>query len=89
MTDLRIRAAGPDGAEDVLAFWKQAAGGTSVRTSPRRSWRRPNGAASPAAGAGAMRWAWRRTRGRSGQRAWAAARYHREGHWRRWVKPLA
>ncbi|MFJ3930628.1 MULTISPECIES: GNAT family N-acetyltransferase [unclassified Streptomyces] len=23
------------------------------------------------------------------QRAWAAAGYHREDHWRRWVKPLA
>ncbi|WP_328504064.1 GNAT family N-acetyltransferase [Streptomyces sp. NBC_00457] len=30
MTDLRIRAAGPDDLDTVLAFWKTAAEGTSI-----------------------------------------------------------
>ncbi|MER6082919.1 GNAT family N-acetyltransferase [Streptomyces sp. NPDC001833] len=30
MTDLRIRAAGPDDLDAVLAFWKSAAEGTSI-----------------------------------------------------------
>ncbi|CQR65277.1 GNAT family N-acetyltransferase [Streptomyces leeuwenhoekii] len=30
MTDLRIRAAGPDDLDGVLAFWKTAAEGTSI-----------------------------------------------------------
>jgi hypothetical protein len=30
MTDLRIRTAAPDEAEAVLAFWKEAAEGTSI-----------------------------------------------------------
>src|SRR3954466_14830717 len=30
MTELRIRPAGPDDLEAVLAFWKQAAEGTSI-----------------------------------------------------------
>jgi ribosomal protein S18 acetylase RimI-like enzyme len=30
MTDLRIRAATPDDLDDVLAFWKTAAEGTSI-----------------------------------------------------------
>lgn len=30
MTDLRIRAAGPDDLYTVLAFWKTAAEGTSI-----------------------------------------------------------
>jgi hypothetical protein len=30
MTELRIRAAGPDDLDTVLAFWKSAAEGTSI-----------------------------------------------------------
>ncbi|MFG2620862.1 GNAT family N-acetyltransferase [Streptomyces sp. NPDC048507] len=140
MTHLRIRAAVPADVEDVLAFWKEAAEGTSITDdvdgvtrlvtrdpdalllaesdgvlvgSVIAGWdgwraslyrlavlpsRRRQGIASALLEAAERRFA--AVGGRRGdamvlvgneraQRAWAAAGYHREDHWRRWVKPFA
>ncbi len=37
MDDLRIRAANPDDLDAVLAFWKEAAEGTSISDDPARA----------------------------------------------------
>ncbi|MER5482222.1 GNAT family N-acetyltransferase [Streptomyces sp. NPDC002812] len=139
MTDLQIRAAVPADAETVLAFWKEAAEGTSitddadgvtrlVTRDPEAlilaeldgvlvgsviagwdGWRaslyrlavlpshRRQGIATALLEAAERRFV--AVGGRRGdamvleaneraQRAWAAAGYHREDRWRRWVKPL-
>ncbi|MFD6887603.1 GNAT family N-acetyltransferase [Streptomyces sp. NPDC059957] len=139
MTDLHIRAAVPADAETVLAFWKEAAEGTSITDdadgvtrlvtrdpealilaecdgvlvgSVIAGWdgwraslyrlavlpsRRRQGIATALLEAAERRFV--AVGGRRGdamvleaneraQRAWAAAGYHREDHWRRWVKPL-
>ncbi|MCM1966760.1 MULTISPECIES: GNAT family N-acetyltransferase [unclassified Streptomyces] len=139
MTDLHIRAAVPADAETVLAFWKEAAEGTSitddadgvtrlVTRDPEAlilaeldgvlvgsviagwdGWRaslyrlavlpshRRQGIATALLEAAERRFV--AVGGRRGdamvleaneraQRAWAAAGYHREDRWRRWVKPL-
>ncbi|MER5760419.1 GNAT family N-acetyltransferase [Streptomyces sp. NPDC002082] len=139
MTDLHIRAAVPADAETVLAFWKEAAEGTSitddadgvtrlVTRDPEAlilaeldgvlvgsviagwdGWRaslyrlavlpshRRQGIATTLLEAAERRFV--AVGGRRGdamvleaneraQRAWAAAGYHREDRWRRWVKPL-
>ncbi|MCX5126226.1 GNAT family N-acetyltransferase [Streptomyces sp. NBC_00347] len=139
MTDLHIRAAVPADAEIVLAFWKEAAEGTSitddadgvtrlVTRDPEAlilaeldgvlvgsviagwdGWRaslyrlavlpshRRQGIATALLEAAERRFV--AVGGRRGdamvleaneraQRAWAAAGYHREDRWRRWVKPL-
>ncbi|WP_407840223.1 GNAT family N-acetyltransferase [Streptomyces sp. DSM 116496] len=139
MTDLHIRAALPADAETVLAFWREAAEGTSitddadgvtrlVTRDPEAlilaerggvlvgsviagwdGWRaslyrlavlpshRRQGIATALLEAAERRFV--AVGGRRGdamvleaneraQRAWAAAGYHREDHWRRWVKPL-
>lgn len=139
MNQLRIRAAAPADAEDVLAFWREAAEGTSITDDldgvHRLIARDPDALILAESGgtlvgsvvAGYDGWrcslyrlavlpahrrqgigtalldaAERRFRavgGRRGdamvleaneraQRAWAAAGYHREDHWRRWVKPF-
>ncbi|MEU5979772.1 GNAT family N-acetyltransferase [Streptomyces sp. NPDC047315] len=139
MTDLHLRTATADDAETVLAFWKEAAEGTSItddvegvmrlidrdpaalilaETSDGElvgsviagfdGWRcslyrlavlpahRRQGIAQALLKAAEERFA--AVGGRRGdamvlevneraQRAWAAAGYHREDHWRRWVKP--
>ncbi|MCJ0873791.1 GNAT family N-acetyltransferase [Streptomyces sp. AP-93] len=139
MTDLHIRAAVPADAETVLAFWKEAAEGTSITDdadgvtrlvtrdpealilaecdgvlvgSVIAGWdgwraslyrlavlpsRRRQGIATALLDAAERRFV--AVGGRRGdamvlesneraQRAWAAAGYHREDRWRRWVKPL-
>ncbi|WP_330329254.1 GNAT family N-acetyltransferase [Streptomyces sp. NBC_00536] len=139
MIDLRIRAADPAEAQDVLAFWKEAAEGTSItddvdgvtrliRRDPDAlilaeadgvlvgsviagydGWRcslyrlavlpshRRQGIATALLDAAERRFL--DVGGRRGdamvleaneraQRAWAAAGYHREERWRRWVKPF-
>ncbi|MFH8410765.1 GNAT family N-acetyltransferase [Streptomyces sp. NPDC018019] len=140
MIDIAIRTAVPGDAEDVLAFWREAAEGTSitddvdgvtrlVTRDPQAlllaesggllvgsviagydGWRcslyrlavlpshRRQGVATALLEAAERRF--RAVDGRRGdamvlesneraQRAWSAAGYHREDHWRRWVKPLA
>ncbi|MEZ0092982.1 GNAT family N-acetyltransferase [Streptacidiphilus sp. EB129] len=140
MTDLRLRTAVPDDAESVLAFWEEAAEGTSitddvdgvtrlVTRDPEAlilaeapdgrlvgtviagydGWRcslyrlavlpaeRRRGIASALLDAAERRFV--TAGGRRGdamvlvaneraQLAWASAGYHREEHWRRWVKPF-
>ncbi|MFI1869362.1 GNAT family N-acetyltransferase [Streptomyces jumonjinensis] len=138
MNNLRIRTAGADEAGTVLAFWAEAAEGTSItddvdgvtRLIDRDpgalilaesdgklvgsviagwdGWRcslyrlavhpshRRQGVATALLEAAEERFT--RLGGRRGdamvleendraQRAWAAAGYRRENHWRRWVKP--
>ncbi|MBT2478452.1 GNAT family N-acetyltransferase [Streptomyces sp. ISL-94] len=135
---LRLRTAVPADAENVLAFWKEAAEGTSITDDvdgvTRLVTRDPDALILAADGtlvgsviagydgwrcslyrlavlpsrrrqgiAGALLEAAERrflaAGGRRGdamvleeneraQRAWAAAGYHREDHWRRWVKPF-
>jgi ribosomal protein S18 acetylase RimI-like enzyme len=140
LTDLRIRSAAPEEAAAVLAFWQQAAEGTSITDDvdgvtrlisrdPEAlilaeldgvlvgsviagydGWRcslyrlavlpshRRRGISTALLAAAEERFA--AVGGRRGdamvleaneraQRAWAAAGYVREDHWRRWVKPLA
>ncbi|WP_206505893.1 GNAT family N-acetyltransferase [Streptomyces chrestomyceticus] len=140
MIDLQIRTAVPDDAEAVLAFWREAAEGTSITDDadgvtrligrdPQAlilaeavgtlvgtviagydGWRcslyrlavlpayRRQGVATALLEAAERRFL--AVRGRRGdamvlesneraQRAWSAAGYRREDHWRRWVKPLA
>ncbi|MFF8845360.1 GNAT family N-acetyltransferase [Streptomyces sp. NPDC015127] len=140
MTDLRIRTASVDDAESVLAFWKEAAEGTSITDDvdgvtrliirdPEAlilaeadgllvgsviagydGWRcslyrlavlpshRRRGISAALLDAAEKRFV--AAGGRRGDamvleanerahRAWAAAGYHREDHWRRWVKPFA
>ncbi|MEV7521757.1 GNAT family N-acetyltransferase [Streptomyces sp. NPDC091371] len=140
MTELHIRAAVPADAENVLAFWKEAAEGTSitddvegvtglVTRDPEAlilaesdgrlvgsviagwdGWRaslyrlavlpshRRRGIAGALLEAAERRFV--AVGGRRGDamvleanerahRVWAAAGYHREDHWRRWVKPFA
>ncbi|MET7617167.1 GNAT family N-acetyltransferase [Streptomyces sp. NPDC005408] len=140
MIDLHIRPAVADEAETVLAFWKEAAEGTSITDDvdglTRLIERDPEALILAESGgllvgsviAGYDGWrcslyrlavlpsrrrqgistalldaAERRflaAGGRRGdamvleaneraQHAWAAAGYHREDHWRRWVKPFA
>ncbi|MFD7663584.1 GNAT family N-acetyltransferase [Streptomyces sp. NPDC059788] len=140
MIDVRIRTAVPDDAEAVLAFWREAAEGTSITDDvdgvTRLIERDPlaliiaeaGGALVGSVIAGYDGWrcslyrlavlparrrqgvatalleaAERRfldVHGRRGDamvlesnerahRAWSAAGYRREDHWRRWVKPLA
>ncbi|WP_030659692.1 GNAT family N-acetyltransferase [Streptomyces rimosus] len=139
MIDVEIRTAVPDDAEDVLAFWREAAEGTSitddvdgvtrlVRRDPQAlllaesggllvgsviagydGWRcslyrlavlpsyRRRGVATALLDAAERRFL--AVDGRRGDamvlesnerahRAWSAAGYRREDHWRRWVKPL-
>ncbi|MFH8747888.1 GNAT family N-acetyltransferase [Streptomyces rimosus] len=139
MIDIRIRTAVPDDAENVLAFWREAAEGTSitddvdgvtrlVRRDPQAlllaesdgrlvgsviagydGWRcslyrlavlpsyRRQGVATALLEAAERRFL--AVDGRRGDamvlesnerahRAWSAAGYRREDHWRRWVKPL-
>ncbi|MFI5864201.1 GNAT family N-acetyltransferase [Streptomyces sp. NPDC051546] len=139
MTDLQIRAAVAADAGTVLAFWKEAAEGTSITDDAdgvvRLVTRDPDAlllAESDGVLVGSVIAGWdgwraslyrlavlpsRRRQGiatalleaaeqrfvalggrrgdamvleanESAQRAWAAAGYHREDHWRRWVKPL-
>ncbi|MDJ0383604.1 GNAT family N-acetyltransferase [Streptomyces sp. G-G2] len=139
MIDLSVRAAGAAEAEAVLAFWKEAAEGTSItddvagvtrlvgrdpgalllaeadgllvgtviagydgwrcslyRLAVLASYRR-RGVGTALLDAAERRFL--AVGGRRGdamvlvaneraQRAWAAAGYHREDHWRRWVKPF-
>ncbi|MDI3388031.1 GNAT family N-acetyltransferase [Streptomyces sp. B-S-A8] len=141
MSALRIRTAEPADATDVLAFWKEAAEGTSVSDDEAGvsgliardpgalllaetgdgllvgsviagydGWRcslyrlavlpshRRRGVATALLEAAEERFT--ALGGRRGdamvleaneraQRAWSAAGYRREDHWRRWVKPLA
>ncbi|MEF3118004.1 GNAT family N-acetyltransferase [Streptomyces chrestomyceticus] len=140
MIDVQIRTAVPDDAEAVLAFWREAAEGTSITDDadgvtrligrdPQAlilaesggtlvgtviagydGWRcslyrlavlppyRRQGVATALLEAAERRFL--AVRGRRGdamvlesneraQRAWSAAGYRREDHWRRWVKPLA
>ncbi|MEU0086315.1 GNAT family N-acetyltransferase [Streptomyces sp. NPDC006274] len=140
MTDLRIRDAAPEEAAAVLAFWQQAAEGTSITDDvdgvtrliardPEAlilaeldgvlvgsviagydGWRcslyrlavlpshRRRGISTALLAAAEERFV--AVGGRRGDamvleanerahRAWAAAGYEREDHWRRWVKPLA
>ncbi|MGW0776710.1 GNAT family N-acetyltransferase [Streptomyces sp. NPDC002835] len=140
MTDLHIRGAAPEEAAAVLAFWQQAAEGTSITDDvdgvtrliardPEAlilaeldgvlvgsviagydGWRcslyrlavlpshRRRGISAALLAAAEERFA--AVGGRRGDamvleanerahRAWAAAGYVREDHWRRWVKPLA
>ncbi|KOT88203.1 GCN5 family acetyltransferase [Streptomyces sp. NRRL F-5755] len=140
MIDIQIRTAVPDDAEDVLAFWREAAEGTSitddvdgvtrlVRRDPQAlllaesdgllvgsviagydGWRcslyrlavlpsyRRQGVATALLEAAERRFL--AVDGRRGDamvlesnerahRAWSAAGYRREDHWRRWVKPLS
>ncbi|NBE56175.1 GNAT family N-acetyltransferase [Streptomyces boluensis] len=140
MSNLDIRTAEPSDAAAVLAFWKDAAEGTSVSDDEAGvtgliardpgalllaeadgvlvgsviagydGWRcslyrlavlpahRRRGVATALLDAAEERFV--ALGGRRGdamvleaneraQRAWAAAGYHREDHWRRWVKPLA
>ncbi|MFM9371075.1 GNAT family N-acetyltransferase [Streptomyces sp. Da 82-17] len=137
---IRIRTAETADATDVLAFWKEAAEGTSVSDDEAGvtgliardpgalllaeadgalvgsviagydGWRcslyrlavlpshRRRGVATALLAAAEERFV--ALGGRRGdamvleaneraQHAWAAAGYHREDHWRRWVKPLA
>ncbi|KAA6224497.1 GNAT family N-acetyltransferase [Streptomyces albofaciens JCM 4342] len=139
MIDIQIRTAVPDDAENVLAFWREAAEGTSitddvdgvtrlVRRDPQAlllaesdgllvgsviagydGWRcslyrlavlpsyRRQGVATALLEAAERRFL--AVDGRRGDamvlesnerahRAWSAAGYRREDHWRRWVKPL-
>jgi ribosomal protein S18 acetylase RimI-like enzyme len=139
MSDLRIRAAGPEDLDTVLAFWKTAAEGTSIsddRDGVERlvardpealilaeqdgelvgtviagfdGWRchlyrlavhlgrRRRGIGSALLAAAEERFAalgGRRAdamvlvRNETAHRAWGAAGYAPEEHWRRWVKPL-
>ncbi|MFE1298820.1 GNAT family N-acetyltransferase [Streptomyces sp. NPDC058733] len=139
MSDLRIRAAGPEDLDSVLAFWKTAAEGTSIsddRDGVERlvardpealilaeqdgelvgtviagfdGWRchlyrlavhpgrRRRGIGSALLAAAEERFAalgGRRAdamvlvRNETAHRAWGAAGYAPEEHWRRWVKPL-
>ncbi|MFI2371261.1 GNAT family N-acetyltransferase [Streptomyces sp. NPDC018833] len=139
MRDLRIRTASVDDAESVLAFWKEAAEGTSITDDvdgvTRLITRDPEALILAEAGgllvgsviAGYDGWRCSLYRlavlpshrrrgisaallaaaekrfvaagGRRGDamvleaneqahRAWASAGYHREDHWRRWVKPF-
>ncbi|MFD3544508.1 GNAT family N-acetyltransferase [Streptomyces sp. NPDC058655] len=140
MNEFRVRAAAPADAEDVLAFWEEAAEGTSISDDldgvvrliardPQAlilvesdgllvgsviagwdGWRcslyrlavlpshRRRGIATLLLDAAERRF--RAVGGRRGdamvleanetaRRAWAAAGYRREDHWRRWVKPFA
>ncbi|WP_190126140.1 GNAT family N-acetyltransferase [Streptomyces inusitatus] len=140
MTDLRIRTARADEAETVLAFWAEAAEGTSITDDVEGvgrliardpealilaesggrlvgsviagwdGWRcslyrlavlpafRRRGIGTALLKAAEARFA--AVGGRRGdamvleaneraRRAWAAAGYRREDHWRRWVKPYA
>ncbi|MEO3977487.1 GNAT family N-acetyltransferase [Streptomyces sp. CAU 1734] len=140
MTDARIRTAGAAEAGAVLAFWKEAAEGTSITDDVEGvtrliardpealilaesdgrivgsviagydGWRcslyrlavlpatRRQGIGAALLQAAELRF--RALGGRRGdamvlevnelaQRAWEAAGYHREDHWRRWVKPYA
>ncbi|KWT57289.1 GCN5 family acetyltransferase [Streptomyces albus subsp. albus] len=140
MIDIQIRTAVPDDAENVLAFWREAAEGTSitddvdgvtrlVRRDPQAlllaeadgllvgsviagydGWRcslyrlavlpsyRRQGVATALLEAAERRFL--AVDGRRGDamvlesnerahRAWSAAGYRREDHWRRWVKPLS
>ncbi|MBT2529694.1 hypothetical protein J7E91_30945 [Streptomyces sp. ISL-99] len=73
MDDLRIRAATPDDLDAVLAFWKEAAEGTSIsddRAGVERLVARDPDSLILA------------------DHAWRAAGYAPEEQWRRWVKPL-
>ncbi|MEW2252123.1 GNAT family N-acetyltransferase [Streptomyces sp. NPDC006975] len=139
MSDLRIRAAGPEDLDSVLAFWTTAAEGTSIsddRDGVERlvardpealilaeqdgelvgtviagfdGWRchlyrlavhpgrRRRGIGSALLSAAEERFAalgGRRAdamvlvRNQTAHRAWGAAGYAPEEHWRRWVKPL-
>lgn len=140
MTDLRIRTASVEDAESVLAFWREAAEGTSitddvdgvirlVTRDPEAlilaeadgvlvgsviagfdGWRcslyrlavlpshRRRGISAALLEAAEKRFV--AAGGRRGDamvleanerahRAWASAGYHREDHWRRWVKRFA
>ncbi|NWF30528.1 GNAT family N-acetyltransferase [Streptomyces sp. PKU-EA00015] len=139
MTNLRIRTAAVDDAASVLAFWKEAAEGTSITDDvdgvtrliardPEAlilaeadgllvgsviagydGWRcslyrlavlpshRRRGISAALLDAAEKRFV--AAGGRRGDamvleanerahRAWASAGYHREDHWRRWVKPF-
>jgi len=139
MSDLRIRAATADDLDSVLAFWRNAAEGTSIsddrdgverlvardpealilaeragelvgtviagfdgwrchlyRLAVHPRWRRQGigTALLAAAEERFVRLGGRRadamvlTRNETAHRAWGAAGYAPEEHWRRWVKPL-
>ncbi|MBT2370006.1 GNAT family N-acetyltransferase [Streptomyces sp. ISL-10] len=140
MSDLRIRTASVDDADSVLAFWREAAEGTSItddvdgvtrlitrdpealilaedggllvgsviagydgwrcslyRLAVLPSHRRRGVSAALLAAAEKRFLAAGGRRGdamvleanEQAHRAWASAGYHREDHWRRWVKPFS
>ncbi|MFE9825887.1 hypothetical protein ACFYSH_27765 [Streptomyces sp. NPDC005791] len=85
MTDLDIRCAALSDIDDVLRFWREAAEGASITDDhdgvARLIMRDPQAlllAERDGRIAGTV----------IAHHAWGAAGYHREDHWRRWVRSL-